>query len=59
MKFLIMRRRKKIEEEICFIQKTNVPVTQYTLKDVFRLINDVPENLYNIRHKINVENQRT
>jgi hypothetical protein len=46
---------EKIKEDVGFIGKEDIPLTHYTLKDIYRLYNDTPENINSLKRKIMTE----
>jgi hypothetical protein len=43
---------EKIKKEVGGIEKEEVPLTYYTLKDIYRLYNETPENINTMKRKI-------
>jgi hypothetical protein len=43
---------EKIKKEVGGIEKAEVPFTYYTLRDIYRLYNETPENIDDLRKKI-------
>jgi hypothetical protein len=46
---------EKIKQEVGGIEKGEIPLTYYTLKDIYRLYNDTPQNIDKLKEKIMTE----